>query len=106
MLMSPDLIGYVASGLVLLTFTARSMLTLRILAIISNFAFIGYGIADSIIPVLCLHAAAKCDPLGRVARISKARETASLSFPLACPGCRRANRRPERRNVEVCIIAG
>ena len=54
--MGPDLVGYVASGLVLLTFTAKSMLTLRILAILSNFAFICYGIIDSIVPVLCLHA--------------------------------------------------
>ena len=53
--MDPDLIGYLASGLVLLTFTAKSMLTLRILAILSNFAFICYGIIGSIIPVLCLH---------------------------------------------------
>ena len=53
--MDPDLIGYLASGLVLLTFTAKNMLTLRILAILSNFAFICYGIIDSIIPVLCLH---------------------------------------------------
>jgi CRP/FNR family transcriptional regulator, cyclic AMP receptor protein len=54
--MGPDLVGYVASALVLLTFTAKSMLTLRILAILSNFAFICYGIIDSIVPVLCLHA--------------------------------------------------
>jgi uncharacterized protein YjiS (DUF1127 family) len=54
--MAPDLLGYVASGLVLLTFTAKNMLTLRILAIFSNFAFICYGIIDSIRPVLCLHA--------------------------------------------------
>jgi hypothetical protein len=32
--MGPDLVGYVASGLVLLTFTPKSMLTLRILAIL------------------------------------------------------------------------
>jgi len=54
--MGPDLVGYTASGLVLLTFTAKSMLTLRILAILSNFAFICYGLVDSIAPVLCLHA--------------------------------------------------
>ena len=50
--MGPDLVGYVASGLVLLTFTAKSMLTLRILAILSNFEFLCCGIIDSIIPVL------------------------------------------------------
>jgi hypothetical protein len=54
--MGPELVGYIASGLVLLTFTAKSMLTLRILAILSNFAFIFYGIIDSITTVLCLHA--------------------------------------------------
>lgn len=35
--MSPDLVGYIASGLVLLTFTAKNMLTLRILAILHSF---------------------------------------------------------------------
>jgi len=53
--MGADLVGYVASGLVLATFTARSMRTLRILAMLSNVTFICYGIIDSIIPVLCLH---------------------------------------------------
>ena len=53
--MGGDLVGYLASGLVLATFTARSMRTLRILAILSNVTFICYGIIDSIIPVLCLH---------------------------------------------------
>jgi len=50
--MGPDLVGYVASGLVFLIFTAKSMLTLRILAILSNFEFLCYGIIVSIIPVL------------------------------------------------------
>jgi hypothetical protein len=54
--MGSDLVGYLASGLVLLTFTAKSMLALRILGILSNFAFISYGIIDAITPVLCLHA--------------------------------------------------
>ncbi len=48
--MGADLVGYVASGLVLLTFTAKSMLTLQILAILSNFTFICYGIIDFIVP--------------------------------------------------------
>jgi uncharacterized protein YjiS (DUF1127 family) len=53
--MGADLVGYVASGLVLATFTAQSMRTLRILAILSNVTFICYGLIDFIIPVLCLH---------------------------------------------------
>ena len=37
--MGPDLC-YIASGLVLLTFTAKSMLTVRTLAILSNLALL------------------------------------------------------------------
>jgi hypothetical protein len=50
-----ELVGYVASGLVLLTFTTKRMRPLRIVAILSNLAFIGYGILDDIVPVLGLH---------------------------------------------------
>lgn len=52
---SGDPIGYVASGLVLLTFTMKSMRPLRIAAISSNFAFIYYAIVAGVTPVLILH---------------------------------------------------
>jgi hypothetical protein len=51
------LLGWCASGLVFLAFCAREMRSLRLLAIASNFAFIGYGYADHLWPIVALHAA-------------------------------------------------
>jgi CRP/FNR family transcriptional regulator, cyclic AMP receptor protein len=51
-----ELSGYVASTLVLLTFMSRDMRLLRILAILSNIAFIIYGVLEWLPPVLILHA--------------------------------------------------
>lgn len=48
-------LGYVASALVFATFWMRTMLPLRLVAIASNFAFIGYGWLLGIKPVLMLH---------------------------------------------------
>src|SRR5215469_12569622 len=50
-----EIVGYIASGLVLLTFTTTEMRPLRVMAILSNLAFIGYGLLDEILPVLALH---------------------------------------------------
>jgi CRP/FNR family transcriptional regulator, cyclic AMP receptor protein len=49
-------IGYLASLLVLATFSVRGMVPLRLLAITSNLAFIGYAALARIDPVLLLHA--------------------------------------------------
>jgi hypothetical protein len=50
-----DLLGYVASALVLITFSARSITTLRIVAITSNVMFIAYAVSAQLPPVLLLH---------------------------------------------------
>jgi hypothetical protein len=50
-----EFVGYIASGLVLLAFTTNEMRPLRIMAILSNLAFIAYGLLDEILPVLALH---------------------------------------------------
>ena len=50
-----DLIGYVASAAVLLTFCMRDIVALRTTAIASNVAFIVYAAAAGIAPVLLLH---------------------------------------------------
>jgi len=49
------LIGYIASGLVLTTFWTNDLRRLRILAILSNIAFISYGALVWLPPVLSLH---------------------------------------------------
>jgi hypothetical protein len=50
-----DIIGYVASALVLATFSMRSMRSLRLVAIASNLAFIAYAAIDNMPPILILH---------------------------------------------------
>lgn len=50
-----DLLGYLASVAVLATFTMNAMAWLRLLAILSNVLFIGYGASAHLLPVLGLH---------------------------------------------------
>lgn len=52
-----DLIGYAASIAVLLTFLMRTMLPLRIVAIVSNILFLTYSYLAHIPPVFLLHVA-------------------------------------------------
>jgi hypothetical protein len=48
-------LGYLASGLVLMTFSVRSTVALRALALLSNLAFIGYAWCAGLAPVMTLH---------------------------------------------------
>ncbi len=50
-----EIIGYIASGLVFLTFCMKTMMPLRLVAIGSNVAFIAYGAFNSLFPILVLH---------------------------------------------------
>jgi hypothetical protein len=50
-----DGIGFAAAGLVLATFSMRSMIALRWVAIASNLAFIAYGYHGGLAPILALH---------------------------------------------------
>ena len=51
-----DLLGYAAAGLVLATFSFRSITALRSVAIASNLMFIAYAAFAQLAPVLILHA--------------------------------------------------
>jgi len=58
-----EIAAWVASALVFLTFFMKTMIPLRVVAIVSNVAFIGYallglqyGIFDKLLPILVLHA--------------------------------------------------
>jgi hypothetical protein len=55
--MAPDVIGYVASSLVFAAYCTKEMISLRIIAIGSNVAFIAYGLSLGLAPVWALHAA-------------------------------------------------
>lgn len=50
-----ELVGYLASGLVLAAFCVKDMVPLRVIAIASNLAFISYGWLEGLRPVLLLH---------------------------------------------------
>jgi hypothetical protein len=50
-----DLIGYVASILVLLTFMTENMRHLRVIAILSNITFMAYGALASLPSILRLY---------------------------------------------------
>lgn len=52
-----EVLGYMASMLVFTTFYMKTMVPLRLTAIASNFAFIGYGAVEGLNPVLVLHLA-------------------------------------------------
>jgi hypothetical protein len=50
-----NVVGYVASALVVLTFYMREMVPLRVAALCSNVAFLIYGIGLGLGPVVVLH---------------------------------------------------
>ncbi len=50
-----DLIGYIASSLVFATFYVKRILTLRLIAICSNIAFIFYAFGCHLLPIFILH---------------------------------------------------
>ena len=55
MMQPAEIIGYIASILVFVTFYIKMMVPLRIVAICSNCAFIGYAYLDGLYPILFLH---------------------------------------------------
>lgn len=50
-----EVLGWVASALVLATFSLKTMIPLRAVAIASNIAFMSYGYAGHLVPVAVLH---------------------------------------------------
>ncbi|WP_216320735.1 hypothetical protein [Deinococcus aestuarii] len=68
---SVDLLGYLASALVLATFCTRGMVPLRLLAITSNLAFIVYAVRAGLHPILLLHALLLPTNLYRLAQVRR-----------------------------------
>lgn len=50
-----DMVGYTAASLVFATFYVKRILTLRLIAIGSNVAFIFYAFESSLYPIFILH---------------------------------------------------
>lgn len=53
--MNADALGWLAGALMVATFGCRDARCMRVLAVATNLAFIGYGAAASLPPVLVLH---------------------------------------------------
>jgi ABC-type glycerol-3-phosphate transport system permease component len=53
--MLSDVVGWIAAGLVLATFCCKHMVSLRLVAISSNLAFVWYGALAHLWPILALH---------------------------------------------------
>jgi len=53
--MQPDTLGWAAAALMVATFSCREARHLRPLAVATNLAFVGYGAAAGLMPVLALH---------------------------------------------------
>jgi len=77
-----DAAGYVASTMVLLTFLTKDMRLLRVLAILSNVAFVTYGLLVWLPPVFCLHLLLL--PINTV-RLREMLTTSSSPLPLVRP---------------------
>ena len=52
-----EIAGYVASALVFVTFSMKTIIPLRVVAILSNIAFVLYGFGAGLVPILILHSA-------------------------------------------------
>lgn len=50
-----DLLGWCAAAATMLTFSMRSMVRLRLLALVSNLCFIAYGATAGLAPIFVLH---------------------------------------------------
>jgi CRP/FNR family transcriptional regulator, cyclic AMP receptor protein len=86
-----DALGWIASGLVFSAFCAREMLALRLLAIVSNVAFISYGYSGHLWPIMFLHAAMLPMNIIRLRQLvlgsRKHPSTAASSLPQAARFC-------------------
>jgi len=82
-----DIVGYLGSGLVFASFCMRAMVPLRIVAICSNFAFLGYGFGLDLAPVWQLHMALLPMNLWRLCEAIRARPKPGGNASVSTPGC-------------------
>jgi hypothetical protein len=71
------IVGYAAAATVFTSFCMRTMLPLRIVALMSNVLFIAYGYLDALLPVLILHLGLFPMNAWRLAQVLRLRRAAS-----------------------------
>ena len=79
------IIGYAASGFVLATFWTNDMRRLRMLAILSNIAFISYAALAWLPPVLALHLLLLPLNTARLMRVSKCSDAVTARWRQSTP---------------------
>ncbi len=89
-----DLAGWLAATLTLMTFVCRDMRRLRMLGLAANVAFIAYGAAAGLLPVLALHTMLAPVNLWRLRELLQPVAGAALPLPVpaaatvdGCPRC-------------------
>jgi len=100
-----ELLGYLASLLVLATFCMRDMAALRLLAIASNLAFIGYAALASLHPILVLHAVLLPLNVCRLLEAMKWRGVSPAAIPVqtVTPD---PHRNPLKRSTDIRFVDG
>jgi hypothetical protein len=97
-----ELVGYLASALVFVTFYMKTTVPLRLIAIASNVAFIAYGYLGEMMPILLLHVGLlplnlwrACQTLRPANRLRRSTQNAGLSLKFLrvrkVSGCRRGS---------------
>ncbi len=103
-----DAIGYCAAGMVFVAFGMKDMIPLRIVAMLSNVAFVAYGLGLHLPPVWLLHAVllplngwrlvqALCCP-GRTMRIQSIDDQSGIPVLCRSVAAGREARSPARRD--------
>lgn len=92
-----DCLGILAGLLVLATFNTTNFWHLRILAVASNVAFIGYGVALTLWPVIVLHGLLLPLNLGHLFQLWCERSQRKDGLPALPPPARFRQRRPHGR---------
>jgi hypothetical protein len=98
-----DCLGYAASCAVLATFLMRTMVPLRLIAILSNVLFLVFGYIQHIYPVFFLHVALLPINAWRLVAVSESSTAAAGERPRIGP---RASSRPYTFWFAVGVAAG
>ena len=102
-ILGPQALGWAAALLTLLTFFSIDMRRLRLLALAANAAFIAYGTAAELLPVLVLHLALVPVNLWRLNQAFRrgARTQPALQAPLQRSGRRPRGWTPAPRGARI-----
>ena len=93
-----DVIGFIASALVLATFLMKEMRLLRATAVFSNVAFILYGGVNGLMPVLALHLLLLPLNIRRLIEAGRPTENSSVQLP-------RATSKATQMAIEALLVA-